>query len=89
MFRNGVAGAGAGTGGYATVHGHGRVWRPAGTDFGAERLRGVQDSDTEDETHEEAADVGEIVEAREKADYEADGDVKEEKEEFFHRGRTL
>jgi hypothetical protein len=52
-------------------------------------LWGAEDGDSEDEPHEEAANVGKVVEARKEADYKADNDVKHEKEKFLHRRGAL
>lgn len=52
----------------------------------AERLRGVQEADAQHEAHEEAADMGEVVEAREQAEDEGDGDVEEDEDKVFDGG---
>ena len=53
----------------------------------AQCLRGVQEADAENETHEEAANVGEVVQAGKQAEDKGDGDVEEQEEEIFN-GRT-
>lgn len=55
----------------------------------AEGNRGVEDCDTEDQTHEEAADVAEVVEAGEEANGEADTDVEKDEGQFLLRGLAV
>lgn len=49
----------------------------------AESLGTVQETYTQHETHEETADMREIVETREETEDKGDGDVEEEEEEVF------
>lgn len=49
----------------------------------------MEDADSKDEPHEEAADVAEVVETGEEAEGEGDDDVEEEPEEVFSRGWSL
>lgn len=53
------------------------------SDAFAQGLRGVEEADTEDESHEESTDMREVVEAREETEDEGDGDVEEDEDEVF------
>lgn len=68
---------------------HGCVRRVIGADFRAERLRGMEDGDPERESHEEAANVGEVVKAWKEPNHKADDDVEGEEEQFFAGGLAL
>ena len=65
---------------------NGAIRRLVDADAFAEGLWGVQEADAEDEAHQEAADMREVVETWEQTEDEGDGYVEEEEEEVFHGG---
>ena len=52
-------------------------------------VRGVEETDAEDQPHKEASDVGEVVQARQQAQDEGDGDVKNQPGEIDPRPFAL
>lgn len=74
----------------ARVHGDagladGGVRGYVGANTPSQDIRGVEETDAKDQAHEEATDVGEVIEPRQQAQDERDGDVEDQPGEIYPR----